>query len=114
MTRIAFARVPSECPVPNCPRYWLATGCAVPARQVLAEEGLELAQLKVPGVREMFFSKGERAALCRPADLVYESGPDELNRGRLKLILQFDLPRGSYATLLIKRLGGSSEVLAKE
>jgi tRNA pseudouridine13 synthase len=65
---------------------------------------LELSQLKIKGIREMFFSKGERAAQCRPVDLVHAVGSDELNAGRRKLILQFDLPRGSYATLLIKRL----------
>ncbi len=71
---------------------------------VLAEEGLELRQLKVPGIRELFFSRGERAALCRPANLEYEGGPDDSHPGRHQLLLRFELPRGSYATLLVKRL----------
>ena len=36
-------------------------------RSVVAEEGMELHNLQVRGVRELFFSKGERAALCMPA-----------------------------------------------
>src|SRR5262249_34095938 len=40
-------------------------------RAVLAEEGLELRELQVKGVREMFFSRGERAALCLPRRLAF-------------------------------------------
>lgn len=75
--------------------------------KILAEEGLELGQLKIKGVRELFFSKGERAGWCAVADLSHETGADEHNPGRRKLILQFELPRGSYATLLVKRLSVS-------
>jgi tRNA pseudouridine13 synthase len=71
---------------------------------VLAEEGLQLRQLQVKGLREVFFSKGERPALCHPADLQHESGADEKHAGRQKLQLSFELPRGSYATLLVKRI----------
>ena len=33
---------------------------------MLAEEGLELGQLQVKGVREIYFSKGDRAAHIMP------------------------------------------------
>jgi tRNA pseudouridine13 synthase len=71
---------------------------------VLAEEGLELKQMQVKGVRELFFSKGERPALCWPANLEAARAADELNAGREKLTLGFELPRGSYATLVVKRI----------
>jgi tRNA pseudouridine13 synthase len=71
---------------------------------VLAEEGLGLDQMKVKGIREMFFSRGERAALCLPGNLEYATGPDERQSGRQQLRLAFDLPRGCYATLIIKRI----------
>jgi tRNA pseudouridine13 synthase len=71
-------------------------------QEVLGEEGLTLADLKVKGVRDLFFSRGERAALCRPAGLGGTFAEDERNRGRLRLTLAFDLPRGSYATLIVK------------
>ncbi|HYV38668.1 MAG TPA: tRNA pseudouridine(13) synthase TruD [Gemmataceae bacterium] len=73
---------------------------------ILAEDGLTREQMKVKGVRELFFSRGERTALCMPADLTHESGEDECNEGRKKLVLGFDLPRGCYATLIVKRLFG--------
>jgi tRNA pseudouridine13 synthase len=71
---------------------------------VLAEEGLRCEQLKLKGFRKLFFSRGDRAALCVPAGLSHEAGADELNAGRRKLVLAFELPRGCYATLLVKRL----------
>jgi tRNA pseudouridine13 synthase len=71
---------------------------------VLAEDGLRREQLKLKGFKRLFFSRGERAALCLPADLRHEAGEDELNRGRRKLVLAFELPRGSYATLIVKRV----------
>jgi tRNA pseudouridine13 synthase len=75
-------------------------------RAVLEEEGLELRDLQVRGVRELFFSRGERAALCVPAGLTAETAADELHTGRVALTVAFDLPRGSYATLLVKAAAG--------
>jgi tRNA pseudouridine13 synthase len=77
-------------------------------QEILAEEGLELKQMQVKGIRELFFSKGERAALCLPAELRCETAPDDLHAGRQKATLTFELPRGSYATLLVKRIQQSS------
>ncbi len=73
---------------------------------ILDEEGLTREQLKIKGLRELFFSRGDRAALCVPAALQFEAGEDECNNGRLKLALGFELARGSYATLIVKKLFG--------
>ncbi len=73
-------------------------------REVLAEEALELRDLQVRGVREMFFSRGERSALCVPQGLTAEFAADELHPRRVKAALAFDLPRGCYATLIVKAL----------
>ncbi|MBN9119913.1 MAG: tRNA pseudouridine(13) synthase TruD [Planctomycetes bacterium] len=72
--------------------------------EVLKEEGLTLAELKVKGMQKPFFSKGDRAACVRPENLSSAAEADELNKGRMKLALNFDLPRGSYATILVKRV----------
>ena len=69
---------------------------------VLAGEGLTLRDLQVRGVRDLFFSKGERSALCRPVNLANEWADDERHPGRRRLALSFDLPRGSYATIVVK------------
>jgi tRNA pseudouridine13 synthase len=73
-------------------------------RTVLAEDSLTLEQMKVKGSRELFFSRGERPALCQPRELSGEVQDDERHPASKKLSLRFDLPRGSYATLVVKRL----------
>jgi tRNA pseudouridine13 synthase len=74
---------------------------------LLAEEKLQLRDLQIRGIREMFFSRGERAALCLPRDLTTAFGPDELHPGKLKLQLGFELPRGCYATLIVKAISAN-------
>jgi tRNA pseudouridine13 synthase len=72
--------------------------------RVLAEDGLTLGEMKVRGMDKPFFSKGDRAGCLRPVGLTWDAGDDDLNRGRRRLTLRFDLPRGSYATMLVKRI----------
>jgi tRNA pseudouridine13 synthase len=72
--------------------------------QVLQREGLDRAQLKIRQPRDSFFSKGERAAVVRPTDMAFSAGPDELYPGQQALRLSFVLPRGAYATILVKRI----------
>jgi tRNA pseudouridine13 synthase len=71
---------------------------------VLADDGITQEQLRLKGFRDLFFSRGERRALCMPAELTAETAVDELHPGRQKLTLHFELPRGSYATLIVKRI----------
>ena len=76
---------------------------------MLRAEGLTLGELKVKGMHKPFFSKGDRAACVRPAGLSHEAAADELNTGAKKLTLRFELPRGSYATMVVKRVLASVE-----
>jgi tRNA pseudouridine13 synthase len=70
---------------------------------ILGEEGLSLEELRVTGVRKPFFSKGERPARVIPVGLTVEPGDDEA-------LLRFELPRGAYATMVVKRLAVSRSV----
>jgi tRNA pseudouridine13 synthase len=72
--------------------------------EVLAEEGLELARMKIPGLQKPYFSKGERAGCVSPQGLNWELATDEQHPGKRKLTLRFELPCGSYATMLVKRI----------
>ena len=73
--------------------------------RVIGEQGLSLRELRVKYPRDNFFSKGERQAVIKPRDLRIDlTGDDDLNAGRKRVALQFVLPRGSYATILVKRL----------
>jgi tRNA pseudouridine13 synthase len=71
---------------------------------VLQEEEITREQLKLKGFRQLFFSRGERAALCVPAELSWQSDEDERHPNRQRLTLAFELARGCYATLIVKRI----------
>ncbi|HUR38015.1 MAG TPA: tRNA pseudouridine(13) synthase TruD [Planctomycetota bacterium] len=71
---------------------------------ILREEQIEQRQFRLKKAPKTFFGKGLRDALMAPAGLQASAGDDELNRGRRKLTLSFELPKGSYATILLKRL----------
>ena len=73
---------------------------------VVAEEGLEKRQLRVKYPRDSFFSKSSRKTVIAIPELQFEVSDDELYSKRKKVTLAFDLPRGSYATILVKRLVG--------
>lgn len=71
---------------------------------VLREENIELRELRVKYPRDSFFSKGLRRAIVHPESLSFMVHADDLHEHRRKLLLSFELPRGSYATILVKRL----------
>jgi tRNA pseudouridine13 synthase len=93
------ARLKYHDEIRNAPADWPAV-----LRKVLDSAGIDLIQMKLKGLRRPYFSRGERPIACFPRDLSADSGPDERHEGQFKLILNFELPRGSYATLVVKRI----------
>jgi tRNA pseudouridine13 synthase len=77
--------------------------------RVLCEMGLELRDLRVKYPRDSFFSRADRRAVVLPANLGHSAAQDELAEGRRKVTLSFDLPRGAYATIVVKRITGRGE-----
>ncbi|NBR05449.1 MAG: tRNA pseudouridine(13) synthase TruD [Planctomycetes bacterium] len=71
---------------------------------VMVAEGLTLEEMKIPGTRKLFFSKGERKAFYFPTNIHYELFDDQFNKGKNAVRIGFDLPKGAYATLLVKCL----------
>ena len=74
------------------------------ASEVLSGFGLSWEHLRVKHLKDVFFSKGQRPALFFAASLAHSSAPDELGPGRRRLTLSFELPKGAYATLVVKRI----------
>ncbi|OGO05831.1 MAG: hypothetical protein A2Y73_01635, partial [Chloroflexi bacterium RBG_13_56_8] len=73
------------------------------AREVLAQEGLEFANLKARILQKAYLAKGMRSLIVIPEDIKTEDPvKDEHFPGRFRLRVQFALPRGSYATMVIK------------
>lgn len=72
---------------------------------ILAERGIKRSDFNLRKIRQAFFKSTPRQAIVFPRDFSLEPAePDELYPGRQKLRLSFKLPRGSYGTMLIKRL----------
>lgn len=74
------------------------------AERVVHHAGLEWRELRVKYPRDSFFSKGWRQAVIEPQEVRADIADDELDLPKRRLSLAFTLPRGSYATIVIKRL----------
>lgn len=73
--------------------------------EVLAADGIALADLKVKKLYKTAVGGVDRQAIVLPEECkIVESGADELYPTAHKCRLRFTLPRGSYATLVLKRL----------
>jgi tRNA pseudouridine13 synthase len=71
---------------------------------VLKPFGLAWSDLRVRHQKDVFFSKGTRAGLAFPVNVESSALADELYPGRQALRLSFELGKGSYATILVKRI----------
>jgi tRNA pseudouridine13 synthase len=97
---LASWRIPlpaSRTPLPEGPARELAL-------EVLGPLGLAWQDLRVKHLKDVFFSKGARPALFFPESFRYRIEEDDLYPKRSKMLLSFDLPKGAYATLVVKRL----------
>lgn len=75
------------------------------ADKILEEKGLRDGMFRTKALSRVYFRSFLRKALLTPDDIrVTGLADDELHRGKKKLTLSFSLPRGAYATILIKRL----------
>ncbi len=72
--------------------------------QVLAEEQIPLHLIRITSPRDRFFSRAMRSVIVRPQHLQVSTQADDLYAGRCLLQLEFDLPSGSYATMLVRSL----------
>ncbi len=93
-----------QLPLPAARSRQLAGPWLPALEQILGVLGLQLRHLRIKYPRDTFFSKGQRAACVCPQIDEHRLLPDELHPGRQKLLLAFRLPRGCYATILVKRL----------
>ena len=80
---------------------------AAAARAVLEEEGIATAQLKIPKVRRPFFGEEPRRlfAEARGFELSAPKTDEPVGKRRCTRTVTFELPRGAYATVLLRALG---------
>jgi tRNA pseudouridine13 synthase len=75
------------------------------AAEVLSEEGLKRGDLKARILKKAYLTKVQRSLLLFPETMAMgEDESDELFPEHRRLTLAFALPRGSYATLVLKAL----------
>ncbi len=72
--------------------------------EVLLDTNLKASLFNIRKIRQAFFKGADRKAIIIPEDLSFDYSEDEIYRGKKKLTLKFFLPRGSYGTMLVKRL----------
>lgn len=75
---------------------------------VLKDEGLSLGDLRIPGLRRPAFGTAERPLCVRASGFsIFEPVADELsaNAALWKRTVRFSLPRGAYATVVLRGLG---------
>ncbi|MBL8763546.1 MAG: tRNA pseudouridine(13) synthase TruD [Phycisphaerae bacterium] len=113
----AHAQIPPEFRGLDLPALAPGVSLAEPwgdaAASVLRRAGLALEQLRVPGFRRPAFANFNRALVVVARGFrATPPEPDEAAKPRssrpLKRTLSFQLPRGSYATVLVEALAGRS------
>jgi tRNA pseudouridine13 synthase len=74
------------------------------AREAMKPFQLGWSDLRIKHLEDIFFSKGSRPCQLRPERLDCSPLEDEFHPGRSALRLSFELPKGTYATILVKRI----------
>jgi tRNA pseudouridine13 synthase len=74
--------------------------------EILKEEGIAQNNFRIHGMEKTYFRRGERKAIIFPETLSIKGiENDELAKSkRLKVTMELQLPRGAYATIIVKRL----------
>lgn len=80
------------------------------ARAALESEGLTVERLKIPGLRRPFFGEADRRLFVEATDFALgawerDEEASENSTKALKRRVRFDLPRGAYATVVLRALG---------
>jgi len=78
------------------------------ATQVLREEGLEIGDLRIPGLDRPWFGEVSRTVFAEAERFhmgIPQTDDSDSKRRRLKVTTSFALPRGAYATVVLRALG---------
>lgn len=90
------------------PETQFESAWAADAEAVLAEESVRIEELAIPGLRRPYFGEAPRSLFVRAEGFVQEKPvPDSFDRTgkRFARTLRFSLPRGAYATVVLRALG---------
>ena len=72
--------------------------------KIMKEENISKLDFIIKQIPELIYASIEREAFIEIKNIKSKFSKDELNKEKLKLVLEFNLPKGSYATMLIKKI----------
>jgi tRNA pseudouridine13 synthase len=73
--------------------------------RLLEENNLKFSTFRTRALSRVFFRSFQRKVLLYPENLeIIETRDDELHTGKKAMVLSFALPRGAFATMLVKRI----------
>jgi tRNA(Glu) U13 pseudouridine synthase TruD len=91
------------------PRAEMPECLAEIASGVLADEEITLGELRIPGLQRPYFGGGDRPFVIEARNFELSApARDEFaghSPANIALTVRFDLPRGSYATVVLRALG---------
>ena len=74
-------------------------------KEMMKEEGITYRDFIIKQIPELSSEGGKRELFVKPTNFsITEKGEDELNENKKKIKLEFSLPKGSYATEVIRQL----------
>ena len=68
----------------------------------LEKEGIKPEDFRIRPMPELSSEGASRERVIYPEGIGYEIGKDELNKNKRKVILKFIIPKGSYATVVVR------------
>ncbi len=93
----------SQLPLPSAREHQWPAGTLEALQKVLEPFGMEVREMRLKYPRDTFFSKGQRSILLRPTRIESDWEPSLEQTDRSHWRLQFELPRGAYATMVVRQ-----------
>jgi tRNA pseudouridine13 synthase len=91
-------------PLPSARQHDWPEECVGLLDEILQQYGMTRREIRLKYPRDTFFSKGIRNCWLKPREFEFSWTEDDLHDKHKALQLSFSLPRGSYATMLVKIL----------
>ncbi|MFM7927199.1 MAG: tRNA pseudouridine(13) synthase TruD, partial [Pirellula sp.] len=93
-----------QLPLPSARQHHWPDGTLEALETVVADLGLTVRELRLKFPRDTFFSRGQRDVLLFAKDFRAKWENSESKQNQSDWVLGFELPRGAYATMIIRQL----------
>lgn len=74
--------------------------------KMMRKESLNFSDFVIRQIPELSMEGGMRKVCVDVKDFSFAESEDELNKGKKKAVLKFSLPKGSYATMVVRKIFG--------